>query len=74
MTEIRIHDEADDVIISWQQPYPPHGVILYYNIKIIEPEREHLFRSYTGTSISREKWTDEWKIASDHVKIQVSYQ
>lgn len=50
---------GDDVTLSWSQPDPPHGIILYYNIKITELKNMYttVLTGYTQTSITKSALT-----------------
>ena len=48
---------GDDVTLSWSQPDPPHGVILFYNIRINDQQSLYstctVLAEYTKTSITK---------------------
>ena len=58
-------------IIEWSPPIPPHGDILYYNIKIIhQPSGDmELILGYNRTFASSDVWTNEWNV-TDSFTIQ----
>ena len=57
--------------IEWSPPNPPHGDILYYNIKIIhQPSGDmELISGYDRTFASSDVWTNEWNV-TDSFTIQ----
>ena len=61
-------------IIKWSPPNPPHGEILYYNIKIIrQPSGDmELVSGYDRTFTSSDVWTNEWNV-TDSFTIQASF-
>ena len=56
-------------IIEWSPPHPPHGKILYYNIKIVHLPNgeENLILGYDRTFASSDVWTNEWNVTDSFI-------
>lgn len=71
VTDVRVN-EGDNIAI-WSEPYPPHGQILYYNIKIILNGTETIKGEHNSTNITVDVWTNKWRITAKNVNIQVQH-
>ena len=69
MTNVRVNEGG--YIAIWSEPNPPHGQILYYNIKIIINGTETMKWGHNSTNITLDVWTNKWEIPAENVIIQV---
>ena len=60
---------GDDVTLSWPPPDPPHGVILFYNIKITNQNTMNttVLTGYTQTSIPKSALTQSVNVSNGAV-------
>jgi hypothetical protein len=69
VTNVRVNEGG--YIAIWSEPNPPHGQILYYNIKIIINGTETMKWGHNSTNITLDVWTNKWEIPAENVIIQV---
>ena len=60
---------GDDVTLSWSQPDPPQGVILFYNIQINDQQSLYstVLAEYTKTSITKSALIESLNVTNEAI-------
>lgn len=58
-------------MLVWSPPDSPHGVILYYNLRIMHQQKERTIMKYNQTSITTVVLIKNWNVTDGFFKVQV---
>ena len=57
--------------LDWSPPNPPHGIILYYNIRVTTQDGVRVIEHHNDTIITTAFWSKYWNVTEGVFKVQV---